>query len=215
MRQKWQIIAVAVVSAGGLALVAWAWSTANYPVRNAPAAGKKIVAFGDDLISGTHVPPGQNFVSALERRLQRPIVNAGKSGDTTATALARLDEMLEREKPDLVLVLLGKNDAPAGIAESQTLANLSAIIGQAQNRGAAVLLFGAPDGLDAGSYRRLYARISRRTRAAYLPNLLDSVWGNAQLMADKTRVNHVGYRVMADRAWPVIEELLANPTASH
>ena len=53
--------------------------------------------------------------AALHRQgIEARVVNAGVSGDTTAGGLARLDWALA-DKPDLVILALGANDALRGI----------------------------------------------------------------------------------------------------
>jgi acyl-CoA thioesterase I len=65
-------------------------------------------------------------------------VNAGVSGDTTAGGLARIDRALA-EKPHLVILELGANDALRGIQPSAVRTNLDAIIAKVQASGANLL----------------------------------------------------------------------------
>ncbi len=77
----------------------------NYPPKN-----QKVVAFGDSLIEGVGSTAGNDFVSLVGRKLGIEIVNKGKSGDTTESALMRVGDVL-LEKPGIVILLLGGNDA--------------------------------------------------------------------------------------------------------
>ena len=71
----------------------------NEEIRNYPSTGTDIVAFGDSLVEGVGVSsPDKNFVSILSRKIGRPIVNLGVSGNTTGDGLARLSE-LDKYKP--------------------------------------------------------------------------------------------------------------------
>lgn len=210
MKNIFQWAAMGSVIVLSVALVAWAWTRTQYPIRNAPAAGQTIVAFGDSLVVGTGAPTGADFVSLLSAHIERPIVNAGVAGDTTAAALARLDDIRKR-KPDLVIVLLGGNDALQRVAVAQTLGNLRAIITRLQDDGAVVLLLGVRGGLIGDPYQREFAKLARELHAAYIPNILDGVWGNAQQMADEVHPNAIGYGVMAERAAPVVRRLVGLP----
>ncbi|MDO8560203.1 MAG: arylesterase [bacterium] len=205
--RKFPLILFGATLIGGCLLVAWAWRLARYPVRNAPSAGRVIVAFGDSLVSGAGVNPGEEWPALLSTRLARPIMNAGVAGDTTALALARLNKVQELH-PDLVIVLLGGNDALQRVPPDQTVANLRQIIARLQDDGAVVLLVGVRGGIIGDPYHRKFAKLARETDAAYVPNILDSVLGNDYLMADELHPNFRGQRVMAERLLPTIQWLL-------
>lgn len=55
-------------------------------------AGEQIVAFGDSITAGAGVGPQAAYPSVLSQKLGLPIVNLGRGGDTTATALNRLQQ---------------------------------------------------------------------------------------------------------------------------
>jgi len=77
----------------------------NYPPSNGP-----IVAFGDSLTAGVGATPSQDYVSQLSRLAEVPIINTGIPGDTTRTALARLENDVLSRNPSTVIVWLGGND---------------------------------------------------------------------------------------------------------
>ncbi len=76
----------------------------NYPPKN-----QIVVAFGDSLIEGVGSTANNDFISIIEQSLNIEIINMGKSGDTTISALARLPDVLALD-PGVVIVLLGGND---------------------------------------------------------------------------------------------------------
>src|SRR5689334_4052303 len=85
----------------------------------AAANPPQILVFGDSLAAGFGLPPEASFPARLEARLAADgirvrVINAGVSGDTTAGGVKRLDWALA-EKPDLVILELGANDALRGI----------------------------------------------------------------------------------------------------
>ena len=61
------------------------------PIKNPRPAGENIVCFGDSLTYGTGASQGMDYPTQLSRLIGRPVINAGIPGDTTATALARLE----------------------------------------------------------------------------------------------------------------------------
>ena len=122
------------------------------PRAAAPTSGQRIIAFGDSLVEGRGATPGKDFVSVLARRLSTPIENAGRSGDTTVTALARLDRDVLARNPRVVIVLLGGNDFLRRMPTDDTFRNLSTIVERIRARGAAVVLVGVSVGLISDSY---------------------------------------------------------------
>src|SRR5262245_8391069 len=113
----------------GLLLVAGIvyWRTLPPPAA-APTAGHQIIAFGDSLVSGRGASPGRDLGSQLTDRIGATIINAGRSGDTTESALARLDRDVLARDPRVVIVLLGGNDFLRKVPRNRTFANLGQIV---------------------------------------------------------------------------------------
>ena len=80
----------AIPAIGLLLLVAVCYVRSLAPTPAQPMAGTQIIALGDSLVSGG-ASPGRDLVSQLTDRIGATIINAGRSGDTTESALARLD----------------------------------------------------------------------------------------------------------------------------
>jgi lysophospholipase L1-like esterase len=80
--------------------------------RTAPT----IVFFGDSITQGTI---GASYVSIVRRELgaAASVVNAGIDGDTTVNLLRRVPHDVAPHRPDLVVVLVGLNDAGAAFGE--------------------------------------------------------------------------------------------------
>src|SRR6266568_4883792 len=107
---------------------------------------------------------GEAFPARLEawlhhQGIEARVVNAGVSGDTTAGGLARLDWALA-DRPDLVILALGANDALRGIEPSTVRENLDKMIGKIDASGAKVLLLGMLAPPNWGEeYRRAFDQI--------------------------------------------------------
>ena len=142
------------------------------------------------------------------------MVNAGVSGDTTAGGLRRVDWAL-KNKPDIVIVALGANDALRGQDLGSVRSNLDGIVARFQKAGVRVLLAGmeVPPNYGArytADFRRVYVEVARKRGAALMPFLLDGVAGNPRLnQADGIHPTAEGYRILVDHIWPHLVPLLS------
>ena len=203
-RQRWVLACALAVLA---ATAAWfAWSGGSGPAR--PTAGDQIIAFGDSLVQGVGASPGRDLVSVLSGRLGVPIVNAGRSGDTTGAALARLDHAVLSRRPRVVLVLLGGNDLLRRVPRDVMIDNLDTIVTRIRARGAAVVLATVEIGFFTGADGRAFDALAARTSSAIVPDILGGVLGRRDLMADGIHPNDRGYAIMADRLEPVLRDLV-------
>lgn len=179
------------------------------PFKHYPQGGKNLIAFGDSLVEGVGASPGNDFVSLLSRRLNIQIINAGWSGDTSMSALARLEQDVLSQNPKIVIVLLGGNDAIRRIDPENTMSNLDTIIDKIHKRGAAVLLVGVRGGLFFDDFKKGFRKLAKEKGVFYVPDVIDDVFGHHELMYDSIHPNDAGYIIMADRIEPVLREILS------
>lgn len=198
---------VLVIAAGLAVLSGWWFLRPDLPQAAKPIAGEHIIAFGDSLVAGQGASAGRDLVSVLSQRLGVPIINAGRNGDTSRSALARLDHAVVSRNPRVVIVLLGGNDLLRRIPREETFENLAAIVERIRRRGAAVLLVGLSIGPFMDPYARGYEDLARRTSAALVPDILDGIIGRADRMSDGVHPNDRGYQMMADRLEPVLRQI--------
>src|SRR5947199_10847720 len=79
------------LAAAVLLLVVIAWPSPYAKVRNLDSRGANVIAFGDSLTAGYGAQAGEDYPSRLSALIGETVINAGVSGDTTESALARLD----------------------------------------------------------------------------------------------------------------------------
>ena len=191
-----------------IAGVMWFFISGGDAHIDAPKNGEAVIAFGDSLIEGVGTSAGNDFVSILSMRLQTPIIQAGVSGDTTASGLLRLERDVLSRNPKVVILLLGGNDAIRRIVPEETFANLEAIINRIHAHGAGVLLIGVRGGLLSDKYKSGFKALAEKTDVSFVPNILEDIFAHADRMYDAIHPNDNGHLLMADRIEPVLRAML-------
>lgn len=177
-------------------------------IKNYPSAGRDIIAFGDSLVEGVGASSADlNFVSLLSKKIGKPIINLGVSGDTTADGLKRLSE-LDDYKPKVVLLLLGGNDHLRKVPAETTFDNLGKIIENIQSRGAVVVLLGVRGSILTDRFKSEFEELQEKYKTAYVPNVLEGLFGNPKYMSDPLHPNDLGYAEIANRIYPVLLKVI-------
>jgi acyl-CoA thioesterase-1 len=137
------------------------------------------------------------------------LVNGGLSGDTTATALARLDWALG-DRPDAVLLELGANDMLEAVPVATIATNLDAIMQKLRARNLPVFLAGmeANRGLGAdyvAAFDALYPALAKKYGATLYPFFLDGVALDPKLnQADMIHPDAAGVAIVVARMRPAL-----------
>jgi acyl-CoA thioesterase-1 len=186
-----------------------------------PASADKpvILVLGDSLSAAFGIQADIGWVALLQRRLDQEgyryqVVNASISGDTTAGAAARLPRALKTHAPQIVLVQLGGNDGLRGLPLSEMQKNLSAIIDDAKDSGAQVLLLGMrlPPNYGPAYTRRfeaIYAELARHHRVLWLPFMLAGVAERTEMMqGDGVHPVAEAQPKILENVWPKLVPLL-------
>jgi acyl-CoA thioesterase-1 len=174
---------------------------------------------GDSLSAEYGLVRGTGWVPLLEKRLQQEkldatVVNASISGDTTSGGKARLPALLDKTRPDVVILELGGNDALRGLQLSSTEANLRDMIMLSRKQHAKVVLVGMripPNyGADyANRFAALYPKLANETHVPLVPFLLDGVASRQELFqADRIHPTAEAQPLMLDTVWPQLKPLL-------
>jgi len=178
-------------------------------VKNYPSKGTGIIAFGDSLVEGVGSGVKGGFVTNLSAMVKRPIKNYGVSGDTTASALARITTILaQNPNPEVVLVLLGGNDFLQKIPKEKTFQNLKMIIRTFQNTGAVVVLLGVRGGVLVDGWEGDFENLAEEYNTVFVPNVLDGLFGNQAYMADTIHPNTAGYEMISKKVYPELAAVI-------
>jgi len=183
--------------------------------------GPLITVVGDSLSAEYGLKRGSGWVALLEARLAQKkiaarVVNASISGDTTSGGRTRLPTLLA-QRPDIVVLELGANDALRGLPLAMTRDNLAAMAKAAKASGAKVVVAGMQLPPNYGrqygeEFAALFATVAKAQGAALVPFLLKGVADVPQaeslFQADRIHPTAAAHPVILDNVWPVVEPLL-------
>lgn len=178
----------------------------------------RILVLGDSLTAGYGIPAEDAFPNQLQRALlavghRVSVINAGVSGDTTAGGLSRLEWALA-DRPDIVILELGGNDALRGLAIGQIRNNLERIILWLKQAEVDVLLAGmlAPRNLGSDYYSKfdkIYPELAVKHSVSLYPFFLEGVAGEPQLnLDDGIHPNGEGGKVIVEKILPYVEKMI-------
>jgi acyl-CoA thioesterase-1 len=162
------------------------------------ASNAVILAFGDSLTFGTGATPTESYPAILERLVGRRVVNSGVPGEVTGEGLSRLQEVLDREKPALLILCHGGNDLLRRLDRRQTANNLRAMIRLAQERGVAVVIIAVPAPGIALSPPTFYREMATEMGLPVEEEALTKVLSDGSLKSDYIHPNAAGYRKLAE-----------------
>jgi len=185
----------------------------------ARADAVQIVGFGDSLMAGFGLGPGEGFTEQLQDALRARghdvvVANAGVSGDTSSGGLARLDWSVP-DGTDLVILELGANDMLRGIDPAIVEKNLDEMIARLKARGIDVLLAGMVAAPNLGhaygeAFGSLYPRLAQKHGVILYPFFLDGVAAEQDLLSeDGMHPSADGIRTIVGRILPTVEKAIA------
>jgi acyl-CoA thioesterase-1 len=194
-----------------LFVFATAWS--------AVAAAGTILVYGDSLSAAYGIGQKEGWVTLLEERLKQrkldySVANASISGETTSGGASRIEGVLARSKPKIVIVALGANDGLRGLPVAEIKANLAQIVRAAQARRARVLLAGMRMPPNYGpkynqAFQQAFAEVAKENRTAYVPFLLEGMADDRELfLSDQIHPSAQAQPIILDTVWKGLEPLL-------
>lgn len=179
---------------------------------------ENLLVMGDSISAGYGLEKlEQGWVHLLADRV-RPlgytVINASISGDTTAGGLTRIDSLLDRLHPAIVLIELGGNDGLRGLTPAQMADNLMAMVDKAQAAGASVLLLGMKIPPNYGKryaemFQNVYGQVAGQKKIVLVPFLLEGVGGHAEMIqADGIHPNALAQPILLDQVMPYLTPML-------
>jgi acyl-CoA thioesterase-1 len=179
-----------------------------------------LLILGDSLSAGYGMDREHSWVNLLNLRLKEygysyRILNSSISGDTSQGGLSRLPRLLERYKPEIVIIELGANDGLRGINPDITRENITSMIRQSQDIGALVLLAGIKLPPNYGTaylekFESIYPELASKFETLLVPFFMEGVAMEPDLLqADTIHPNEKGQPVLLDNVWKVLEPALS------
>ena len=162
------------------------------------AADATILAFGDSLTAGTGAGDAESYPAVLTRLTGRRVVNAGVPGEVSAGGVQRLPELLERERPALLILCHGGNDLLARQDHRLIADNLRTMLRTAVERGVPVLLVAVPSPDLMLKPPGLYEELAREFRIPLERKALAHIMGKSSFKSDHVHPNAAGYRLLAE-----------------
>ena len=186
----------------------------------APAFGaaKTILVFGDSLSAGYGIRQEASWPALLNQRLQElkldySVLNASISGETTSGGRSRLEAVLDRHTPAIVIIALGANDGLRGLPLATMRDNLLFMISAVQKKNARVLIVGQrlpPNyGRYAEQFHQTFAEITRNRKTAYVDFLLEGIATRRELfLPDQLHPTAEAQPLLLDNVWRGLAPLL-------
>lgn len=185
----------------------WFFMIPETEIKNLHNPGLTVVAFGDSLTAGYGAGKDNSYPSVLAKKISRPVVNLGLSGDTGVAAPVRLDKVME-QNPYMVLIEFGGNDFMRGVGLDETEKSIRQIVAAVQQYGAIAVIVDTGGYSQMARYTKLYKQIARETGAVFVPGILDGIFHQNKYKADQIHPNAAGYEIVAERVHKVIKPYL-------
>ena len=159
----------------------------------------KIVAFGDSITYGYRVDKNKNYPSQLSLLLQTDVINAGVNGEVTSEGLKRLPKVLEKYKPQILIICHGGNDIIRRKSLFKAKKNIKQMIKLAREKNIFVVLVGVPTiEVLTLSTAQIYYEIATELNVPLDDNSLEKILSDSYLKIDQIHPNEEGYKILAN-----------------
>lgn len=189
--------------------------------KEAPAANKNILVFGDSLTAGYGLDDAsESYPSVLQTKIDSAklpytIINGGLSGETSAGGKGRIDWLL-KQHIDVFVLELGANDGLRGIPVKETEQNLQTIIDRVKSKypNAKLVMLGMQVPPNMGDtyvsdFKDMFPKLAAKNNMTLVPFLLQGVGGVRALnQKDGIHPTAEGAKILANNVWQELKGLL-------
>lgn len=175
--------------------------------------------YGDSLSAGYGLPQKTGWVSLLKKQLNiQPsvyqVINASISGETTFGGLNRIEQVLKRYRPNIVIVELGANDGLRGLPIKSIYDNLESIVKACKQNKASILLIRTrlPPNYGASytqKFAAIYQQIAKHHELRLVPFLLAGFGDNPEyFQEDRMHPNENAQKKILTNVWKVLHKMI-------
>lgn len=181
---------------------------------------KTIIFFGNSITAGYGLEMNQAFPALIQEKIDSlglpyQVVNAGLSGETTASGNSRVEWVLQNDV-DIFVLELGGNDGLRGISTEETRKNLLEIIEKvrAENPDVKVVIAGMQIPPNMGEeytskFRKIFPAVAEQKNTKLIPFLLKDVGGIQELnQPDGIHPTAEGHKIVAENVWETLQPML-------
>ena len=172
---------------------------------------KVILFFGNSITAGYGLEITDAFTTLIQARLDSmnagyEVINAGVSGETTASGANRVKWVLEKQPVDIFVLELGANDGLRGVPVAETRKNLEYIIDKVRehNPDVKIILAGmmVPPSMGSDYSRQFgntFPEVAKKKNITLIPFILENVAGIDTLnLQDGIHPNKTGEKIVAE-----------------
>ncbi len=183
------------------------------------AQAATVLVVGDSISAAFGLETQHGWVALLQERLLEnntdiKVMNASISGETTGGGLSRFPDLLGQHQPEYVIIELGGNDGLRGLSLKQMSANLTSMVQQAKQQGAAVLLLGMRLPGNYGqrytdAFYNVYQQVAEQEQVTLVDFLLEGVGAvDGMMQADGVHPTQKAQPLILENTWQGFAPLL-------
>jgi acyl-CoA thioesterase-1 len=184
--------------------------------NSAPAT---LLVVGDSLSAAYGLRQEEGWVELLQVRISREkldynVVNASISGETTAGGASRLPDLLERNRPAMVLIALGGNDGLRGTPLATLRSQLETMLRICREHKVRAVLAGIEIPPNYGAdytrdFSNTFATVAKQYQVPLIPSLLQGFGTRRELFqADGMHPIASAEPLVLENVWRVLHPLL-------
>ncbi len=178
---------------------------------------KNIIIYGDSLSAGYGIDMDKSWPTLLQNRLYSnkydlSVINSSISGETTQGGVTRIENILKKYSPKLVVIELGGNDGLRGFQTDLIKNNLQTIIQKCLNNNSSVVLLGIKIPLNYGprytqDFENIFYEVAIDNEVDLVDFFMKNVALDENLMQDDgIHPNESAQPILLENVWETIKK---------
>ena len=179
-----------------------------------------IIIYGDSLSAGYGIEINQSWPALLQDKLKankysHQVINSSISGETTEGGVARIERILDRYAPEIMVIELGGNDGLRGFPVHLIKNNLEKMVQKCQEKNTSVILLGIKIPLNYGprytlEFEKMYQDVAVKYDIELIDFFMKDVALNKNLMQDDgIHPNEKAQSILLNNVWETIKKSIS------